>query len=308
MTQTIVASIGLISDTHFQHRSFELPPGLAELWAGVDLILHAGDVGELEVLDELGELAPVVAVHGNDEPEYVQQTLPYQHLLALHGLCILLLHSHYPDPIEEKANRPGPWGPKLMRIADLGRQAGADIVVYGHTHVPLITPYRDILLFNPGALASGTYFTRQVTRSAGRLEVKADGAFEVTHWNVDTGQPCVFAAADPDEEFQRLASRYQDWLVEPDLIPDIHSLRELTYENLRAVVRALTPVYRRRLNDGLISRADLIEAVRLSSSIAEQDRAGMLALLDLDPRPPRFLSKPRRSGLCKIRKKGADHD
>ena len=73
-----IATLGLLSDTHFHDRLFELPPHLAAIFAGVDLILHAGDVGDISVLDELGHIAPVVAVHGNDEPEHVKQWLPYQ--------------------------------------------------------------------------------------------------------------------------------------------------------------------------------------------------------------------------------------
>jgi putative phosphoesterase len=280
MTRNLVASIGLISDTHFQERSFELPPGLADLWADVDLILHAGDVGHLEVLDQLGASAPVIAVHGNDEPEYVQQALPYQQLLTLHRLRVLLWHSHYPDPIEEKANRSGTWGHKLTRIAGFGREVQANFVVYGHTHVPLITWHRDVLLVNPGALASGSYFTRQLIRSVACLKVMADGTYEVTHFDVETGQARVFAAVDQTEQFEQVASQYEAWMVEPDLVPDISSLRQLQYENLRAVVQALIPVYKRRLIDGLISRADIIEAIRLNCSITDKDRASMLAVLD----------------------------
>src|SRR5688500_17695585 len=121
-------TIGLISDTHFADRLWELPERLAETWRGVDLILHAGDVGELAVLDALGRIAPVVAVHGKDEPGYVKQERPGQQLVALAGKRVLLWHSHYPDPIEEKARRPGPWGPKLERIAARGRDLGASIV------------------------------------------------------------------------------------------------------------------------------------------------------------------------------------
>ncbi len=124
MNSPIVASLGLISDTHYQDRLFELPAGLGKLWGEVELILHAGDVGELDVLDLLSQFAPTVAVHGNDEPDYVKQKLPARQLIAVHGLRILLWHSHYPDPVEEKARRKGLWGPRLERIAEQDYPAG----------------------------------------------------------------------------------------------------------------------------------------------------------------------------------------
>jgi putative phosphoesterase len=62
--EAIVARIGLISDTHMPQRCAALPDAVFDALKGVDLILHAGDVGELWVLDHLSTIAPVVAVHG----------------------------------------------------------------------------------------------------------------------------------------------------------------------------------------------------------------------------------------------------
>lgn len=276
----VVASIGLISDTHYQDRLCNLPDGLAHLWASVDLILHAGDVGELAVLDRLGEIAPVVAVQGNDEPNYVKQELPNQQLIAAHGLRVLLWHSHYPDPAEEKAKRPGSWGPKLDRIANRGRDVRADVVVYGHTHVPMIYRYDDIVLVNPGALASGSYFTRQATISVGKLQVLADRSYKVIHLNTVTEQPEEFTVAKPDEDFSILANQYQEWMIEPELIPDVGALGKLIYENVRLVVRAVVPLYQRCLTDGPIRRKDLIAAIRSSNLITPNDRKQVLAVIE----------------------------
>jgi len=276
----VVASIGLISDTHYQDRLFDLPDGLAQLWKNVDLILHAGDVGELEVLDQLGHIAPVVAVHGNDEPESVKRELPERQLLSVQGLRVLLWHSHYPDPVEEKAKRGGPWGPKLDRIAGRGRALKADIVVYGHSHVPMIWRYADVLLVNPGALASGGYFTRQAVTSVGRLQVFTNGGYDVAHFNLATGQTIEFPIPGPEEEFSVLGNRYQDWLVEPDLIADVGALRKIIYEDVHAVVGALQPLYRRCLIAGLIRRQDLIEAIQAGELITPTDRAQVLAVIN----------------------------
>lgn len=78
MSNPSIASIGLVSDTHYQERLFDVPAGLEELWADADLILHAGDVGDLAVLDLLGTFAPTIAVHGNDEPARTKEILPSQ--------------------------------------------------------------------------------------------------------------------------------------------------------------------------------------------------------------------------------------
>src|SRR5438094_1902815 len=83
--EAFAASIGLLSDTHLPDRLEALPPALFDVFAGVHLILHAGDVGELRVLDELSALAPVVAVHGNDDTAEAQRELPYPHAVAVAG-------------------------------------------------------------------------------------------------------------------------------------------------------------------------------------------------------------------------------
>jgi putative phosphoesterase len=275
-----VTVLGLISDTHYQDRLFALPARLPELFAGVDLILHAGDVGEFDVLDNLGHIAPVLAVHGNDEPEYVQKWLPYQQLITLHGLRVLLCHTHYSDRAEEIAKRGGPWGPKLDHIAGLGRAVGAQIVVYGHSHVPLLVGCEGVTLVNPGAVAAGSYFTRQVRPSVARLDVFDDGTFAVTHLDLTNGKPVSFPTPNPAEEFGVLAQQYQTWLIEPDLIPAIPELRKIPYEDLRAVLAVLRPLYQRYEHGGLLPRSELVAAVRAESGITEHDRARLLALLD----------------------------
>jgi len=179
MSDSIISAIGLISDTHYQDRLFDMPDSLWDIWRDVDLILHAGDVGELDVLDILSKYAPTIAVHGNDDPDHIKQDLPYQQIVTVRGIRILLWHSHYVDPVEEKANRKGVWGPKLARIVDRGHEVDAQIVVYGHTHVPMIYQHEDVILINPGALASGSYFTRQKISSVGKLHIYASG------WTLD---------------------------------------------------------------------------------------------------------------------------
>ena len=120
--------IGLISDTHMPERWPEIPSLVEEHFAGVDLILHAGDVGELWVLDALGLLAPVVAVHGNDETGEATDALPYAQVLGLAGHRVLLCHSHRPDRAAEMASRQSDeWAPKLQWKAAQARRHDASI-------------------------------------------------------------------------------------------------------------------------------------------------------------------------------------
>ena len=121
--------IGLISDTHGLMRA----EALAAL-AGVDRILHAGDVGRLSVLRELQGIAPVDAVYGNiDDPLFA---LP-QHLdLVIDGVRVHVSHGH-------ELGAPTPQ--KLAAAYD------ADVIVYGHTHKPLIETVGRKLVVNPGA-------------------------------------------------------------------------------------------------------------------------------------------------------------
>ncbi len=158
----IVSCLGLVSDTHMPERCAAFPPALFDALHGVDILLHAGDVGELWVLDKLSEIAPIVAVHGNDETEAAQRELPDQQVIVVAGQRLLLCHSHYPNPKEEMAaRRDDAWVSKLDRRAEMGHRAGAAIIVFGHTHIPMALRHRNVLLVNPGALASGSSIRRQ---------------------------------------------------------------------------------------------------------------------------------------------------
>ena len=169
-------------------RCAEMPAVVFALLRGVDVLLHAGDVGELWVLDRLSAIAPVIAVHGNDETAEAQRELPYQQLVVAGGVRILLTHAHYPDRSEELASRKNDaWQPKLARRAAMGARAGARIVVFGHTHVPLVVEHDGILLVNPGALAAPNPTTRQRIQSVAVLYIRDDDVPFVMH--IDLARP-----------------------------------------------------------------------------------------------------------------------
>ncbi|MFN8445290.1 MAG: YfcE family phosphodiesterase [Caldilineaceae bacterium] len=148
----IATTIGLISDTHMPDRCESLPASLAAVFEGVDLILHAGDVGELWVLDQLSQIAPVIAVHGNDDSQDAQRELPYQQVVAVGGQRILLWHSHFPDRIDEiDSRRSDELPPKFARSVQRAQRCGAQTVVFGHWHIPLLYEEAGIRIINLGA-------------------------------------------------------------------------------------------------------------------------------------------------------------
>ena len=121
--------VGLVSDTHGLVR-----PALFDALAGVDLILHAGDVGE-GVLEELGAIAPVSAVYGNTDAPW-DPRLAAEIVRDVGGVRVHVSHGH-------ELGSPTPA--KL-----LARYAG-DVLVYGHTHRQLVVRAEGRLVVNPGA-------------------------------------------------------------------------------------------------------------------------------------------------------------
>ncbi len=122
--------IGLISDTHGLLR-----PAVHDALAGVELILHAGDVGDQEILDELAMIAPVQAVLGNTDDPF-ELRLPRALDLVLGGLTVHVSHGH-------ELGRPQP-----ERVA---AAYDAAVCIYGHTHMQRIAHVDGRLIVNPGA-------------------------------------------------------------------------------------------------------------------------------------------------------------
>jgi hypothetical protein len=152
--------VAVLSDTHAPRHWKACPPSVARRLRGVDLILHAGDVCTAAVLDELAQYAPVRVVQGNnDGPEVsawgAEPTLEFD----VEGVPVAMLHDS---------------GPAAGRAARMRRRfPHAELVVFGHSHIPWDTAQNGQRLFNPG---SPTDRRRQpvgtmglVTINAGRL-------------------------------------------------------------------------------------------------------------------------------------------
>ena len=133
--------IGLLSDTHLPYPGAELWPELIEAFRDVDLMLHAGDIIESIVLDDLERIAPVWAAQGNHDPHLGEDPrVEPVHQLELEGFGVAMLHE--PDPLE--------YG--LDRVIDRYlRGVRPDVLVYGDTHFERIDIEAGTLLVNPGS-------------------------------------------------------------------------------------------------------------------------------------------------------------
>jgi len=279
--ERVVARVGLISDTHMPERCVAFPTSVFDALRGVDVLLHAGDVGELWVLDRLSGIAPVVAVHGNDDTPDAIRELPYQQLLSIAGQRILLWHSHYPDPVEEQAHRGGSWQPKLSRLAQRGQQVGAQIVVFGHAHIPMTCQHDGVWLVNPGALASGSLFTRQKRQTVALLLIRDDGTPFVAH--VDLAAPDRPYVPDVDWQagFEVALDQFQGTIVEQGLLEDVARMSKQTYRDREALRRAILPLSHRCWagEKQYITRAELLDEIERSTTISAADREKAVAIL-----------------------------
>jgi uncharacterized protein len=143
--------LGVISDTHGLLR-----PEVFDAFAGVDHILHAGDVGSLDLLEELKALAPVTAVYGNTDGAELRGRLPSVAAVQLDGFDIVVTHGdQLGSPTPEALNAAFP---------------DAQIIVYGHTHRPLLTLVDVVVtVMNPGGAGARRF---NLPPSVGILELE----------------------------------------------------------------------------------------------------------------------------------------
>jgi putative phosphoesterase len=130
--------IGLISDTHVPIRAKEIPKEVFKVFENADYIVHAGDLVELSVIDELEQLAPVLVVYGNMDGPEIRGKLPKVDSLKVFEWKIGVMHD--PGALFGVG--------KLREIANTNR---FNVLVYGHTHNSNIRWEKDILLVNPGS-------------------------------------------------------------------------------------------------------------------------------------------------------------
>jgi putative phosphoesterase len=143
--------IGVVSDTHGLLR-----PELSPLLAGVNHILHLGDVGNSAILDELGTIAPVTAIRGNIDTQGPCARLPETEVITLAGKHLYLLHD-------------------LHQLDLIPAAAGFAAVLCGHSHKPEVRWDKGILFFNPGSCGPRR-FSLPIT--CGRITIDKNGQLE----------------------------------------------------------------------------------------------------------------------------------
>jgi uncharacterized protein len=143
--------LGVIADTHGLLR-----PEVFEVFAQVNHILHAGDVGPASLLTELEGLAPVTAVYGNTDGIELRQRLPQVATVELDGFEIVVTHGdQFGSPTAEVVQRAFPT---------------AEIIVFGHTHRPLLTLVDTVVtVMNPGGAGQRRF---NLPPSVGILELE----------------------------------------------------------------------------------------------------------------------------------------
>ena len=128
----------VISDTHLPRRGRELPPLCVTRLRDADLIVHAGDLTTMAVLEELRGYGDVAAVHGNVDEEAVRRVLPARLEVALDGVPLGAIHDA------------GPRDGRLRRLRAVF--PGVSAVIFGHSHIPLHeTGAEGFQIFNPGS-------------------------------------------------------------------------------------------------------------------------------------------------------------
>jgi len=130
--------VGLISDTHIPTRAKAIPKKALDAFKDSSLIIHAGDLIQLSVLNDLERLVPVVAVCGNVDEHDVKERLPNMDSVGVYNWKIGVIH-----------DAGALWGTrKMKRIA---KQNSFDVLVFGHTHRPTFKQENSVLFINPGS-------------------------------------------------------------------------------------------------------------------------------------------------------------
>jgi putative phosphoesterase len=126
-SETATGVIGVISDTHGLIRN-----EVARIFKGVDMIVHAGDVGNIDILKTLEKIAPVTAVHGNVDSGVIRALLEEEESFEFKGFKFHLIHD-------------------LARITAVPESNGIGMVISGHTHVPELRKKNGVMYLNPGS-------------------------------------------------------------------------------------------------------------------------------------------------------------
>ena len=152
--------VGLITDTHIPDIASAVPPEVAQVFEGVELILHAGDIYDISVIDELEKIAPVRAALGDDDPFKMLQDerIEMKHVLNLEGHTVWLIHE-----------RPMWYRPSTIQTED-----APNVIVHGHSHDARISDDNGILFVGSGSPTFLHY--RRGLGTVAILDITGEGA------------------------------------------------------------------------------------------------------------------------------------
>ncbi|MFC4559038.1 metallophosphoesterase family protein [Virgibacillus kekensis] len=131
--------IVVTADTHTSDGKKPLPFRLKKELDDSDLIIHAGDWNSMEVYYELAEYAEVRGVYGNVDDEEIRKKFPEREIVEVAGCRIGIVHGHGEKKTTEKRAIEAFDGEKI------------DVLIFGHSHIPMMRYFKKILLFNPGS-------------------------------------------------------------------------------------------------------------------------------------------------------------
>jgi uncharacterized protein len=132
--------IGVISDTHIVDSSKHIPAQILQAFGQVNLIIHAGDSVSLKAIEELRGVGPeCVVVAGNMDLEDVRKKYPVKQVLEIFGYRIGLMHGS------------GPAAGLVELLKEAFKEDNCDLIIFGHSHKPVIEKVGKILFFNPGS-------------------------------------------------------------------------------------------------------------------------------------------------------------
>lgn len=168
--------IGVIADTHIPDLRRSLPARVMEIFSSVEIVLHAGDITSLDVLQQLQESVSLTfAVYGEQDSAEVRSYLQESQVLEFGGLRVGLVHGNREarGGLNEriaKLLRRDPYNPEFIQYL-LARFNNVDAIVFGHTHVPYAKVHEGVFLFNPGSINPAN----STEPSVGLLEITTRG-------------------------------------------------------------------------------------------------------------------------------------
>jgi putative phosphoesterase len=150
--------IGVIADTHIPALANKLPQKVYDYFKDCDLIIHAGDLVEASILEELEKIAETKAVWGNMDSYELKRRLPEKIVLDVAGKKIGVVHGRGPAF-------------KVIKTVSEAFSKKPDIIIFGHSHTPFNEKKGDTLFFNPGSATDNVF---PQNRSFGIIEIDGD--------------------------------------------------------------------------------------------------------------------------------------